>query len=315
MAKIVKSRESRISLCGKTVIFLEGVKTLIKYLRVMLCFDLLCPVCGVKNGPVHRRRKILMLKRIKKSYGALDGLAFRKFVFTLPEHLRADLLSRDELNRLVRIAAGVVKKFFPGRLISVSLHLFGDRDLVFKPHVNVYVVERIAKAGHSLGIKMKIDPGVLCAVKDRYLKGLRGAGYSLEIADVNYVFTLKKCQFMHSVKYFTRPCPGYTILKALESENKPLYDFMISDEMRGFKYIRHLRQSVDVSQFVPGDSVQKLEKLRYVKREHYSIRAFFEAYRCHERIEVCPGFYAYQSGGFSDDERAFLNGVACENNS
>jgi hypothetical protein len=309
MAKMIKSRESRISLCGKAAIFMEGVKTSIKYLRWMLCFDLLCPVCGVKNGPVHKRRKVLMLKRIKKFYGSLDGLAFRKFVFTLPEHLRADLLSRDDLNGFVRICAGVVKKFYPGRLISVSVHLFGDRDLVFKPHVNVYVVERIATPDRSLHVMMKIDPGVLCAVKDRYLRGLRGAGYSLAAADVNYVFTLTKPQFLHSVKYFTRPCPGYTILKGLESENKPLYYFMISDEMRGFKYIRHMRQAVDPSQFVPGDNVHKLEKLRYLNRAHYTVRAFFEAYRCHERIEVYPGFYAYQSGGFSDDERAFFNGV------
>jgi hypothetical protein len=308
MAKKGKSRESRLSLCGKAIVFLEGVITGIKYLRVMLCFDLLCPVCGVKNGPVHKRRKILIIKKVKRLYGSLDGLAFRKFVFTLPENFRSDLLSKDELNKFIRIAVGVVKKFYPGRLLSSSIHLFGDIDLVYKPHVNVYVVERINAPGKSYGIKMKIDPGVLCEVKARYLKGLRGAGYSLDAADVNYTFTLKKPQFMHSIKYFTRPCPDYTILKALESENKPLYDFLLSDEMRGFKYIRHSRQVVDPSQFVPCDDICKLEKLRYVDRDHYTLRAFFEAYRCHERIEVYPGFYAYQSGGFSDDERAYLNG-------
>jgi hypothetical protein len=308
MAKSIKSRESRISLCGKAVIFLEGVITGIKYVRVLLCDEFLCPVCGAKNGPIHRKRKIRMIQRIKRFYGILDGLAFRKFVFTLPEQFRDDLLSKDKLNKFIRIAVGVVQKFYPGRLISSDVHLFGDRDLVYKPHVNVYVTERISAPGKSFGVKMKIDPGVLCEVKARYIKGLRGAGYSLDAADVNYTFTLKKPQFLHSIRYLTRPCPDYTILKALETENSSLYDFLLSDEMRNFKYIRHSRQVVDQSQFVPGDEVLKLEKLRYVDRDHYTMRAFFEAYRCHERIEVYPGFYAYQSGGFSDEERAYLNG-------
>lgn len=147
--------DDRISLCGKYANRFEGAESGMKYFQVLHCYDLNCPVCGVPGGWIHLRRKKQMIEKIKKHYGSLDGLAFRKFVFTLPSDIRSELMSRDELNSFFRIVAGVVKKFFPGRLIFESIHLFGDEDDVYKPHINAYIVERLKNAlGDVVVIKL-----------------------------------------------------------------------------------------------------------------------------------------------------------------
>jgi hypothetical protein len=182
MLNLPKSRSLRVSLCGEYVNHFQGQESGLQYFHRLFCYDLTCPVCNSKGGMIHKRRKLLIRERIKKSYGVLDDLALGKFVFTLPSEIRAELLSRNDLNAFFRLVRGVMKSFYPDRLICYSVHLFGDRDLIFKPHINAYVIERLAVSG---GCKMKLEVDALAAVKSAYLLALNHAGYDIAGVVVN----------------------------------------------------------------------------------------------------------------------------------
>jgi hypothetical protein len=183
--------------------------------------------------------------------------------------------------------------------------LFGDRDLIFKPHINAYVVERLAVNG---GCKMKLETDVLTAIKSAYLLALNHAGYDFADAIVNYKFTLKSSQFFHGIKYFSRPCPDYNILMKLADENPSLYAFLLSDEMKGFQFIRYSRGVVDPYQYKNGEGavLVKMEKLIFKGREKFNHKVFIDEWRVYERIEVLPGIFCCRSGGFTPKDKIFL---------
>lgn len=305
MLKLFKSRSLRVSLCGGYVNHFHGQESGLDYFHRLFCYDSTCPVCNSKGGMIHKRRKLLIRERIKKSYGVLDNLALRKFVFTLPSAIRSELLSRDELNSFIRRVSFIMKSFYPDRLICYSIHFFGDRDLIFKPHINAYVVERLDVAG---GCRMRLDIDVLDAVKSAYLLSLNRAGYDVEGVVVNYKFTLKASQFFHGIKYFSRPCPDYNILMRLADENPSLYAFLISDEMKGFQFIRYSRCKIDSNQYQAGvgSELVKMERLVFLGREKFDYRVFIDQWRIYERLEVLPGVYCCRFGGFTSADKIFL---------
>jgi hypothetical protein len=305
MLKVFKSRSLRVSLCGEYVNHFQGQESGLQYFHRLFCYDSTCPVCNSKGGMIHKRRKLLLLERIKKSYGILEGLALGKFVFTLPSEIRPELLSRNDLNAFIRLVRGVMKSFYPDRLICYSIHFFGDRDLIFKPHINAYVVERLDAVG---GCEMKLKAEFLAAVKSAYLLALEHAGHEINGVVVHYSFTLKARQFLHSIKYFSRPCPDYNILMKLADENVSLYDFLISDEMKGFQFIRYSRGGVASNQYKTGEGgvLVKMEKLVFKGREKFNHKVFIDEWRVYERIEVLPGIYCCRSGGFTPADKVFL---------
>jgi hypothetical protein len=305
MARIYKDRFVRAAQCGHHVNHFQGWETGMDYFNRMFCKDLVCPDCNSKGGFIHKRRKMDILENVKKDYGTLDGLGLRKFVFTLASIFWALFRSREKLNLFKNIASAVVTQMYPGRRVLSSFHLFGDDDWKFFPHINVYVVERIDVPG---GCKMKLSAGDLDDVKERYLLALNKAGYACSMVDVNYKFTLNIKQFHHGIRYFSRPCPDYDQLMKVKIEDVELYDFLISDEMRGFQYIRSSRGKVDASQYKEGAGagLMRMEELKFVGKENFSHRAFIEKWRVYERIEIMPGWFCCRSGGFSSFDKEFL---------
>jgi hypothetical protein len=119
---------------------------------------------------------------------------------------------------------------------------------------------------------------------------------------------LKARQFFHSIKYFSRPCPDYNILLQLADENPSLYAFLISDEMKGFQFIRYSRGIVGLNQYKAGEGgvLVKMEKLVFKGREKFNHRVFIDEWRVHERLEVLPGIFCCRSGGFTAADKIFL---------
>ena len=308
MIKSFKSRSLRVELCGKYANHFEGQVSGLHYIHRLFCYDVTCPTCGKVGGHIHKRRKELFIDKVKKHYGCLEGLGLRKFVFTLPSEVRADLLDRGELNLFMRIVEKVVKPFYSGRLIGFSFHLFGDKDADYKPHINVYVVERLNVAG---GCKMKIDKWVLATIKKKYLAALLKKGFMIDDVVLHYGFTLKMPQFFHGVKYFTRPCPCYDLLMQLSETNPSLYAFLLSEEMKGFQFIRWGRCKVDADQFQDGEGVphQIMEKLDYLGREKFEWERFIDEWRVYERVEIRDGVYACRAGGLSPADKAYLKSL------
>jgi len=305
--KLLTDRKLKHSLCGRSASWFEGLSSGLKYVRVLSCYDRLCPSCGNKGGQIHKRRKRRVLDRIKRQYGSLDGLALRKFVFTLPVSVRDSMRSKKALNAFFIDVESLLKGLFPGRQIYLSLHPFGDRDRVYKPHVNAYVVERRNIPG---GCQMRVSASMLATLKGAYISALVKRGFDVALVDVHYGFTLDKARFLHGVAYLTRPCPDEKTLSALAVDDPDLFAFMMSDEMKGFQFIRPLRVDVAPGQFMAGVCVIKFEKMRYLKKTALSWSAFVDEFRVHERVEVFPGFYALRSGGLTADDMRRFDGYA-----
>lgn len=303
--KLLTDRKLKHSLCGRSASWFEGITSGLKYARVLSCYDRLCPSCGNKGGQIHKRRARRVLDNIKRQYGSLDGLALRKFVFTLPASVRGQMRNKKALNALFIDVERILKPLFPGRQVHLSLHPFGDRDYVYKPHVNAYVVARRNVPG---GCQMRISSEMLAMLKGAYVSALVKRGFDVESVDVHYSFTLDRGRFLHGVKYLTRPCPDEKTLSALEVDDPDLFAFMMSDEMKGFQFIRSLRVDVASDQFMAGVGVIKFEKMRFIKRVSFSWASFIDDVRPHERVEVFPGFYAIRSGGLSVDDLRMFEG-------
>jgi hypothetical protein len=300
-------RKLKHALCGRLASWFEGITSGLKYVRVLSCYDRLCPSCGNKGGQIHKRRARRVLDKIKRQYGSLDGLVLRKFVFTLPASIRNQMRNKKSLNAFFVDVEKLLKPLFPGRQIHLSLHPFGDRDHDYKPHVNAYVVARRNVSG---GCQMRISPEMLAMLKRAYVSALVRRGFDVESVDVHYSFTLDRGRFLHGVKYLTRPCPDEKTLSALEVDAPDLFDFMMSDEMKGFQFIRSLRVEVALDQFMAGVGVIKFEKMRFIKKVAFSWSVFIDTFRYHERVEVFPGFYAIRPGGLSADDLRMFRG--CE---
>ena len=299
-------RKFKHAQCGKTATWFEGVDSGLKYARVLSCYDRLCPKCGNKGGQIHKRRNRRILDKIKRGCGSLDGLSFRKFVFTLPLSVRDSMRDKKALNHFFIDVADILKPLFPGRQIFLSLHLFGDRDQIYKPHVNAYVVERRNTPG---GCSLRLSRDVLASIKDSHVSALIKRGFNVDVADVHYSFTLDKAHFLHGVKYFARPCPDEKILSDLEFSDPELYEFLMSDEMKRFQFIRSLKMKVDENQYLEGVPVIRFEKMRYLGRSPFVWSNFVNDYRVFERMEIFPGFYAIRSGGLLDRDRAMFAGA------
>lgn len=303
--KLQTDRKLKHALCGRSASWFEGQDSGLKYARVLSCHDRLCPSCGNKGGVNHKRRARRVLDQIKRQYGSLDGLALRKFVFTLPASVRDQMRNKKALNALFIDVERLLKPLFLGRQVHLSLHPFGDKDHVYKPHVNAYVIERCNVSGRC---QMRISADMLALLKGAYVSALVRRGFDVELVNVHYSFTLDLGRFLHGVKYLTRPCPDQKTLSALELEDPDLFEFMMSDEMKGFQFIRSLRVDVASDQFLAGVAVIKFEKMRFIKKVAFSWASFIDVFRSHERVEVFPGFYAIRSGGLSVDDLRMFEG-------
>ena len=110
--KLLTDSKLKHALCCRSASWFEGQASGLKYARVLSCHDRLCPSCGNKGGNNHKRRVRRALDKIKRQYGSLDGLALRKFVFTLPASVRDQMRSKKALNALFVDVERLLKPLF-----------------------------------------------------------------------------------------------------------------------------------------------------------------------------------------------------------
>jgi len=195
------------------------------YFHPLDCRRAWCPICGGKNGRVHKARKRAIRKRID-----IEKNHLRYFVFTVPEKYRMIFKSRDGLNQLFKGVRGIVKKYLGQSKGAVaSVHLYGDKDKgKFNPHINVLIPE-------SLSVKLKISPEMLDEIKNSWRRSLIGMGcVGCEVVDVFYEFRLKQAHKGHVIKYVVRPTWDSETLDLVDDDEK----IFLVLRLKGFQYLR-----------------------------------------------------------------------------
>lgn len=235
--KDLKYSERVIDQCGKSVIWLEGCASEDYYLKKIDCRKQWCPVCGGKNGVVHKSRKHSIFERVD-----VEKYNLRQFVFTTPEKLWSYFMDKLHLSSLIRWAKQIIEKYFGEpvydarghvkkyRLVKGAieyLHAFGDELGVFKPHVNVHIFEEKSE-------KLKLDKGLLDMIKKEWLKKMRQVEATIETVDVHYSFAVRIKKKMHALKYMSRPWSADDY-NAVEDER--LKSLLVLD-LKGFQYMR-----------------------------------------------------------------------------
>jgi len=212
-------------------------------------------------------------------------------------------MSRKRINKFMLEVEKILKSEFPGRQVFTAFHPVGDKSSDYHPHCDCNVIERLNIPG---GVKMKLNRERLDKVKSAFVASLNRLGCVIDDAVVYYGFTLTKGRFLHSVKYMSRPCPDYEQRRKIETENPDLFQFLESDEMKGFKFVRKLRVKVDQDQFIEGEKIPKQEKMKFVERVGFNWNKFVDQYRLYERHEVFPGRWAIREGGFTKADKLRL---------
>lgn len=254
--EFINRRMNKVLGCGSTALALEGVKTLSRYYRFIHCYEWFCSECGKKNGRIHNKRIKGVMDKLK---GIADSIEedllqqfdIRQLVFTLPEQWRSRFMTRKGINALIRIVERIVKEEFPGLPSIMYFHPFGDKDKgsVFKPHVNIHVIEEKGK-------KLILSKEALNRMKEKFYKALVHYGCSKEelgiqtvkeaVLHMNVFYSFvtgnKTGMKFHKLKYMCRTNPGYIHYNSLKKDSDLKALFMGSKEkggMQGFQYVRY----------------------------------------------------------------------------
>lgn len=223
--------------CRSSAIWFQGVYSLAHYLKTLDCRKQWCPECGGKDGTIHKSRLHAILNRFDANKYNL-----RQFVFTIPDYYWILCQTKEKLNYLYKSAKEIIEKFFgvpiydsKGHIKKYKLekgalgylHVFGETPGVFKPHINIHIIE-------SKNCLLKLDAGILEAIKKAWVKKLRKIDETLEVADVHYSFRNTPKKVMHAIKYMSRPWSADDF-NAIEDES---LQRLLAIEMSGFQYLR-----------------------------------------------------------------------------
>lgn len=307
----IDTQLNRIAQCGRSwvkqeVLFSEDSeyeKGDILLKRVM-CRSVFCPDCGSKGGLKHRQRKTSVYRKMKKA-GDLSKMALRQFIFTVPTSQRDFFMSREKVVAFRKLCVELVRDVAPDQPPMVFVHLFGDLDLLYKPHINIFAI-----ASKRAGLFIHADKleSMRCAFK----KGLAAIGCKLlttDVVDFHYSFKKTIAGISHAVKYMTRPVPSYsqveTFVNRRSSGDERILHFLLV-EMKGFQYISYPRHEWDKISGSPEKSgLIAGVVLSRGTRFKMSWLLFIDQFRNHERREVYPGVYHIREGGFP--EGGFIN--------
>ena len=302
---LIYKRFDRVRGCGKTWVKQTVLKSDdVSYsvgdlvLKRVSCKTVFCPNCGRKGGVKHLERKLRVFEHLKR-VGDLENLTLGQFIFTLPESQRQFFMSRDRLLSFRRLCVDAIRKYCPGRLPIVYVHLFGDRDLEYKPHVNIHTV-------HKRGEWISVSAESLSNIKNFVRVGLEKIGcdlFSTDIVNMQYSMKLTKPKVCHAIKYMTRPVPSYDIVMNLlgssDDVSLRLLEF-IAVELDGFAYLNYPRLEWDVIRgsgslrgLIPGVVLSR------GVREKMTWLSFVDQYRTYERREIYPGVYHIHGGRLS----------------
>lgn len=225
------------SQCEKSVVWFIGDESGDEYVKKIDCRKQWCNHCGGKGGAIHKSRMHSILRRFD-----INKYNLRQLVFTVPESFRELLLGRENLNLFIFYAKQTVEKFFGVPIydkrghvrgyklekgVIFYLHIFGDELGIFKPHVNVHILEDKSE-------KLKIEGSVLDEIKKYYLKKLRKFDTSCEDVDVHYSFRIGAKRVMHALKYMCRPWSAEDFSNIKNEDLKRLLVL----ELSGFQYLR-----------------------------------------------------------------------------
>lgn len=233
----LKYAENITRSCKSNAIWFQGEQSQEYYLKVLDCRKQWCPECGGKNGTIHNSRLHAILTRFDPNKYWL-----RQFVFTIPEHIRIEVMTKKELKYLYESAKEIIEKYFgepqfdkKGHVKRYKLHkgaigylhLFGDTPGIFKPHINVHVIEQ-------KNTILKLDAELLGAIKQSWAKKLRKINPLIDVVDVHYSFRNSPKKVMHAIKYMSRPWSADDFNAITDEKLKRL----LVIELSGFQYLR-----------------------------------------------------------------------------
>lgn len=140
-----------------------------------------CPVCGLPNSHAHNRRFHRWLERIKRMKSATY------IVFTIPEDLRGNYRTKEDLRYLTRRVQGMLKRMGYGRGL-LRWHWFGDKSHKWHPHLNVLV-----DGGW-------VNPATREEFKKRWRKILK-----TDVVSVHVSYKKNRAMLMQCLQYIVRP--------------------------------------------------------------------------------------------------------------
>jgi len=302
--------------CGLNVIWFEGETSGNEYVKKVDCRKQWCPICGGKNGKVHKSRMHSILSRVNPNL-----FNIRQFVFTIPEILRPVFQDREKLSELFSMSKQVIEKYFGSpdfdkkghikkyhleKPVIAYLHAFGDQAPgVFKPHINIHILEAKTE-------KLKLSDSILQSIKKSWLKKLKKYEASLEVVDVQYSFITKKGKFLHKLKYMCRPWSKEDFDNIQDESLKRL---MVLD-LSGFQYLRYwgklsnrtYKDEMDLSE-IKQECESKIEE-KLIQRSNVTPMNF-ESYK-HILTEIDEGFYLVTRRGQGNEPENKKENAAAE---
>jgi hypothetical protein len=296
----------RSNCCGNTMVaYADEAKTQV-YLKTVHCAKFWCADCGGFHGFNHMSR----IGKIKERILPYEMIFLRQFVFTIPVEHRFNFQSREMLNKYFQLVRRLIYSYFGKAVQAVFyIHLFGDKDQVFHPHMNVHIVERDIE-----GVRYKLDLEVIENIKKSYIKALSSLlklKTYMPVIDVQYSFRVGGRAINHAITYMSRPLDIDRVLVfPVEIQN-----FLVL-ELKGFQYIRYSKaltkqlasdfildvlgdkKESDYNYVSPVDG-KKLSVVGVVGRRHFEVLTEFE-----QVLDLGNGVYQIAIPAI----QAFLNG-------
>lgn len=207
----------------------------------------MCPKCGGEGNLIHRKRYGAIMRRINMT----NTKSLRQFVFTIPMNLRELFMTKDRLNKLFKIVERIIKKEFGvmvqerktkkgierkfnlEKAVVAILHLFGDKDYSFNPHINVLIFEDSYKTNNLILSTEKLN-----MIKKSCEKALRGLLKTrVDNVVIHYSYKTKR-KIKSSIWYMTKPMkPEIVEYKlSMECDLRPMDLVML--ELYNFRFIR-----------------------------------------------------------------------------
>ncbi len=162
------------------------------------CDDPYCPVCSVRSW----QRETLDIQHV---FNQLPSNRYFHLVFTLPEPLRSQIRTKDDIKKFRKAVIDTVKKYFKDRVPggASSVHLYGDDEPgVLKPHVHIILAGGYLKNGRWRRINDNGKGGLdLDLLKSIYLKTVnRRYHTSFDVVNI-YAEYFKKTKLFHRSRY------------------------------------------------------------------------------------------------------------------
>ncbi len=162
------------------------------------CDDPYCPVCSIRRW----ERESMDIKHV---FDQLPSGRYFHLVFTLPESLRSQILTKDDIKKFRKAVIDTIKKYAGDRVFGgvSSVHLYGDEEPgVLKPHVHVILAGGYLKNGRWRRINDNGNGGLdVERLKEIYLEVInRRYHTSFDVINVRVEF-FKKSKLFHRSRY------------------------------------------------------------------------------------------------------------------